>query len=355
MVVGSIRINTTMRTAYHFQRVIKDDASLREVAVAERERMLQHEAEVELKLRTAEAAKAARGSLIRMVMHDLRSPLLSVANAVAIVQEVEPETRVDNPEVVESLRAMATCSQLMQNIVSDMLDFERIDSGRLVLVPAAMRVSQLLQAATDTFRGLAAAKGVTLRLVPLLFDLERAVFIGDVRRLQQCVNNGVSNSIKVRASRCTRQARRECSVFADAHGPPLALISLYSPLLRPHPSLIFQFTEAGGTVTIRARRGDDVQAQAKSKPDQPAAAATTTGWDTAAAAAAEAAAAAVPHASVVLEVDDSGVGLTADELHVLNQGEAFTQVGRGQLQGSGGSGLGLTIARDLLRLHGKAT
>ncbi|KAJ1617273.1 hypothetical protein T492DRAFT_1151995, partial [Pavlovales sp. CCMP2436] len=66
MVVGSIRINTTMRTAYHFQRVIKDDASLREVAVAERERMLQHEAEVELKLRTAEAAKAARGSLIRM-------------------------------------------------------------------------------------------------------------------------------------------------------------------------------------------------------------------------------------------------------------------------------------------------
>ncbi|KAJ1623613.1 hypothetical protein T492DRAFT_883287 [Pavlovales sp. CCMP2436] len=64
------------------------------------------------------------------------------------------------------------------------------------------------------------------------------------------------------------------------------------------------------------------------------------------------AAAAVPHASVVLEVDDSGVGLTANELQVLNQGEAFTQVGLGQLQGSCGTDLGLAIARDLLRLHG---
>jgi len=178
-----------------------------------------------------------------------------------------------------------------------------------------MHISQLLEAAADTFGGLAAAKGVTLCIVSLLPDLERAVFIGDVRRLQQCVNNGVSNSIK--------------------------------------------FTEAGGTVTIRARRGDDALAQAEphassateSKPFQPAAAATATGWDTAAAAPA-AEAAASPHASVVLEVEDSGVGLTADELHMLNQGEAYTQVGLGQLQGSGGTGLGLTITRELLKLHG---
>jgi len=180
-----------------------------------------------------------------------------------------------------------------------------------------MHISQLLEAAADTFGGLAAAKGVTLCIVSLLPDLERAVFIGDVRRLQQCVNNGVSNSIK--------------------------------------------FTEAGGTVTIRARRGDDALAQAEphassateSKPFQPAAAATATGWDTAAAAPA-AEAAASPHASVVLEVEDSGVGLTADELHMLNQGEAYTQVGLGQLQGSGGTGLGLTITRELLKLHGRA-
>ncbi|KAJ1630407.1 histidine kinase-like ATPase [Pavlovales sp. CCMP2436] len=303
MIFISVRLNSSMRIAYAHKCAVKADASERELAAAERERMMQHKAEVELKLSTAEAAlklgtaeaaKLARGRLIRMVMHDLRSPLLSVANAVSIVQDLEPETCVDHPEVVECHRAMATCSQLMQHIVSDMLDFERIDSGRLVLVHAPMRISQLLQAARDTFGGLATAKGVTLRLVPLAPDLNCAVFFGDLRRLQQCVNNGVSNSVK--------------------------------------------FTEAGGTVSIRARRGDDAQAQAKpragpetkSKSSDPAASC----------------------ALVVLEVDDSGSGLTADELRVLNLGEAFTQVGLGQMQGSGGTGLGLTIARDLLRLHG---
>mmetsp|Transcript_28736 Transcript_28736/g.65921 ORF Transcript_28736/g.65921 Transcript_28736/m.65921 type:complete len:492 (-) Transcript_28736:378-1853(-) len=196
------------------ERIIK-------ATTAERERIVEAATAVELKLRTAEAAKAARGSLIRMVMHDLRSPLLSVANAVAIVLDLMPETHVDDSVVVECLRAMSTCSQLMQHIVSDMLDFERIDSGRLVLVPAAMRVLQLLEAAADTFGGLAAAKGVTLRLIPLLPDLNRAIFIGDVRRLQQCVNNGVSNSIKV----CCRA--RLCSWIADVYSPlPSALLLL---------------------------------------------------------------------------------------------------------------------------------
>ncbi|KAJ1616620.1 hypothetical protein T492DRAFT_1101505 [Pavlovales sp. CCMP2436] len=303
MIFVSVRLNSSMRIAYAHSCAVEADASERELATAERERMMQHKAEVELKLSTAEAAlklgtaeaaKQARGRLIRMVMHDLRSPLLSVANAVSIVQDLEPETRVDHPVVVECHRAMATCSQLMQHIVSDMLDFERIDSGRLVLVQAPMRISQLLQAARDTFEGLARAKGVTLRLVPLAPDLDRAVFFGDLRRLQQCVNNGVSNSVK--------------------------------------------FTKAGGTVSIRARRGD---AQAQAKPQ--AGPATKSNSSNPAA----------PCALVVLEVDDSGSGLTADELRVLNLGEAFTQVGLGQMQGSGGTGLGLTIARDLLRLHGR--
>ncbi|KAJ1621404.1 histidine kinase-like ATPase [Pavlovales sp. CCMP2436] len=294
VVFVSVRLNSSMRTAYAHSCAVEADASERELATAERERMIQHKAEVELKLGTAEAAKLARGRLIRMVMHDLRSPLLSVANAVSIVQDLEPETRVDHPVVVECHRAMATCSQLMQHIVSDMLDFERIDSGRLVLVQAPMRISQLLQAARDTFGRLARAKGVTLRLVPLAPDLDRAVFFGDLRRLQQCVNNGVSNSVK--------------------------------------------FTKAGGTVSIRARRGD-AQAQAAKPQVGPATKSNSSNP-------------AAPCALVVLEVDDSGSGLTADELRVLNLGEAFTQVGLGQMQGSGGTGLGLTIARDLLRLHG---
>ncbi|KAJ1617655.1 hypothetical protein T492DRAFT_484985 [Pavlovales sp. CCMP2436] len=105
-----------------------------------------------------------------------------------------------------------------------------------------------------------------------------------MRRLQQCVNNGVSNLVK--------------------------------------------FTEAGGTVIIRARRANELQAQPNSTPNPPLAF-TAAVWDTASAAAAvaetETETAAVPRASVVLEVVDSGVGLTAKELYLLNNGDAFSQ------------------------------
>jgi len=63
-----------------------------------------------------------------------------------------------------------------------------------------------------------------------------------------------------------------------------------------------------------------------------------------------------PHASegwtrLHLAVVDNGIGLSREEHEVLLKGEVFTQVGKGQLQGRGGTGLGLNIVRHILRLH----
>jgi signal transduction histidine kinase len=58
---------------------------------------------------------------------------------------------------------------------------------------------------------------------------------------------------------------------------------------------------------------------------------------------------------LVVRVVDSGSGLSADELATLRNSEAFTQVGKGQLQGAGGTGLGLGIARQILKLHDGST
>ena len=56
-------------------------------------------------------------------------------------------------------------------------------------------------------------------------------------------------------------------------------------------------------------------------------------------------------ARVHIRVIDSGIGLNQEELSTLREGGVFQQVGRGQLQGRGGTGLGLNIARHILRQH----
>lgn len=58
-----------------------------------------------------------------------------------------------------------------------------------------------------------------------------------------------------------------------------------------------------------------------------------------------------PPFSFVIAVRDSGSGLSRDDLELLDRNEGFTQVGMGRNQGPGASGLGLSIARELLRLH----
>jgi len=319
IVLANVRLNTVHRSAYHFYRAVEVATAARHVTTTRRQERHRRDSDnamerqrrdsemqltsqrnasaMELTTRTDAAAKGGRARLIRSVMHSLRSPLLSVANSTVVLFDLEPATRVDDPVVADCLRAMAASSELMQHIVADMLDFEHVSSGRLELVRSHVRVSQLLHAAAETFVGLAAAKGITFLIEALPPDLEHAVFIGDGRRLQQCVQNGVINSIK--------------------------------------------FTESGGLITIRAWRQESTQDEEGSDDDDEKAALpapTVRLFDS-------------PTSQVVVEVQDTGSGLSIDELLAVNEGEAFAQVGRGQLQGGGGTGLGLTLVREILRLH----
>jgi len=179
----------------------------------------------------------------------------------------EPQTR-------RHLETLRTCSSIMEGIVSDMLDFERIDSGRMTLVHRPFSLERLFADAQITFTPLCARKGVALDFEPLPESVATKRFVGDARRLLQCVSNGLSNANK--------------------------------------------FCDPGGKIRVRAWR----TAHARD------------GW-----------------ARVHIAIIDDGIGLDASELRTLQAGGAFAQVGRGQLQGNGGTGLGLTIVRHILKLH----
>jgi len=163
-------------------------AYLRKAAIA------QIEAEKALEGRAQAAAMQARSRLIRTVMHDLRSPLMSVTNIAKALfgQDGDVPLRSMRPMV----QALRTCATLMEAIVSDMLDFERIEAGRLNLVFAPFVPADLVHGALATFSTIAAGKDVRLEVPELAGTLAERAILGDARRLQQCVNNGVSNAIK---------------------------------------------------------------------------------------------------------------------------------------------------------------
>ena len=71
---------------------------------------------------------------------------------------MDTSTPLSEPIVAKCCTSLGTCAALTQSIISDMLDFERIDSGRLVLLPAPFRVRDLLAASQATFEVRRAAR-----------------------------------------------------------------------------------------------------------------------------------------------------------------------------------------------------
>jgi len=255
------------RFTFHTSRLIID-------GLPEWRSLKRQELDEYLRAHQAETAIAARSKLIRVVMHDLRSPLLTIRNVGEFLKKHVCAADSADEAVCKHVDALRHCATTAENIMSDVLDFERIDSGRLVLVHRPFTVDQLLSGVKSIFASQAAEKGIELVAIRPPAEVSNATFVGDVRRLHQCLSNGISNACK--------------------------------------------FTDKGGFVTISA----SISPHPKD------------GWS-----------------RVHIRVADTGIGLDSQELATLRRGKAFQQVGKGQLQGNGGTGLGLTIVRSILRQH----
>ena len=70
-------------------------------------------------------------------------------------------------------------------------------------MPAPFQVKDLLAASQATFEGLAKARGVNLIFQPLPSELLQSHFMGDLRRLQQALNNGAHHRQLLLATQCS--------------------------------------------------------------------------------------------------------------------------------------------------------
>ncbi|KAJ1627106.1 hypothetical protein T492DRAFT_842599, partial [Pavlovales sp. CCMP2436] len=188
-------------------------ATVASVRANYKERVLASEQHAALTLdaRAAELAKVARSRLIRTVMHDLRSPLLSIANLSRSLRAAPGSTQIS--ELGKLPDYMLSCSSIMESIVSDMLDFERIEAGQISLTFAPLRVHELVNGAMAIFLarptqahdrpfarahliGIATLKGIQLDAPAPEGLAASTVLLADGLRLQQCMQNGLSNAIK---------------------------------------------------------------------------------------------------------------------------------------------------------------
>ena len=171
--------------------VLPDGSAVRTFTdVTERKRI---ERELARARDAAEAGARARTEFLAVMSHEIRTPINGIIGASGLLRDMRMA-----PEQREYVRIIRDSSDHLATLIQDVLDFSRLDAGKLDLEEIVFDPRALIQSTMSILGGAAHAKG--LYLTAHVADEVPAWVSGDPFRLRQVLVNLIGNGIKFTAS-----------------------------------------------------------------------------------------------------------------------------------------------------------
>ena len=140
--------------------------------------------------KTAQIANEAKTNFLSSMSHDIRTPMNAIIGMSVIAQ-----ANLDSPEKTQDcLTKINTASRHLLNLINEVLDMSKIESGKIDLSSEEVSLPKLIEDVMDVFRPLVGEKHQTLQVNANRVRHEKVVTDGG--RLQQVLVNPLSNAIK---------------------------------------------------------------------------------------------------------------------------------------------------------------
>jgi signal transduction histidine kinase/CheY-like chemotaxis protein len=158
-------------------------------------RLKSMEAEIAVANEVKEKALKVKQQFLSIMSHEIRTPL----NAVVSLSEFLVADK-NSPDALEKLSMLKIATEQIQNLVNDVLDYSKIEAGKIELEDHRFDLHLLLKLEYESFKESVKNKGIEL-VIKVDESIPRYLN-GDQYRLQQVLNNLLSNAIKFTSEGC---------------------------------------------------------------------------------------------------------------------------------------------------------
>ena len=234
-------INTqTLKVIENYELIIKMES-------LEKEAKLQKEREAsEEKQKRAEQSARMKQEFLSTMSHEIRTPL----NAVTTISGMITAKSAYDEELMEALKS---ASNNLLLVINDILDFTKLDSGKVELQNRPCPFQELLDSIIKTYGSLAHKKGVELLLEkdPALADCYEL----DETKLSQILGNLISNAVKYTDNGKVVLSLRKIAAHDEMDNIRFSVIDSGIGIPEEHFEEIFESFSQPKAITTRAQGG----------------------------------------------------------------------------------------------------